>query len=69
MTLKKLIGVGLAGLAALAVAVLLIDPSLRMRMGDAARRNVETRWPLDRTVERWRELYRDSRLRLGARPC
>jgi hypothetical protein len=28
MTLKKLIGVGLAGLAALAVAVLLIDPSL-----------------------------------------
>ena len=36
MTLKKLIGVGLAGLAALAVAVLLIDPSLAQTAAPAA---------------------------------
>ena len=36
MTLKKLIGVGLAGLAALAIAVLLIDPSLAQTAAPAA---------------------------------
>jgi Amt family ammonium transporter len=36
MTLKKLIGVGLAGLAALAVTVLLIDPSLAQTAAPAA---------------------------------
>ena len=36
MTLNKLIGVGLAGLAALAVAVLLIDPSLAQTAAPAA---------------------------------
>ena len=36
MTLKKLIGAGLAGLAALAVAVLLIDPALAQQAAPAA---------------------------------
>ena len=36
MTLKKLIGAGLAGLAALAVAALLIDPALAQQAAPAA---------------------------------
>jgi Amt family ammonium transporter len=36
MTLKKLLGAGLAGLAALAVAVLLMDPALAQQAADAA---------------------------------
>ena len=36
MTFKKLIGAGLAGLAALAVAALLIDPSLAQTAAPAA---------------------------------
>ena len=38
MTLKKLIGAGLAGLAALAVAVLLIDPALAQQRAGGCRR-------------------------------
>ena len=38
MTSKKLIGAGLAGLAALAVAALLIDPSLAQTAAPAAAR-------------------------------
>ena len=38
MTLKKLIRAGLAGLAALAVAVLLIDPALAQASGARRRR-------------------------------
>ncbi len=37
---------------------LLMEPALRARMGDAARRHVETRWPLAQTVVHWRDLYR-----------
>jgi hypothetical protein len=33
------------------------DPSLCVQMGATARRLVETRWPIARTIAQWREVY------------
>ena len=49
MTSKKLIGAGLAGLAALAVAALFIDPALAQTAPAAARRRPRPPRPLSST--------------------
>ena len=37
---------------------LLVDPSLRQRLGDAARMHVRREMPLERAVATWRDVYR-----------